>query len=265
MLPIDLPPVVKRGDPGHPDDHNKLREALDVINRGKTEPADLDPYAKKGDIPDLDPYAKKTDIPDTSGLAPKNNPIFTGNVTTPALKITTGAKTGRVWSAKDDTGAGQWSEAAAVEPVWKPWTITDFPAAGWEIGNGTFTGEYFQYGFEVFCRARIVFGSTSKFGTAALRIPLPLPIKQLAVVAALGDSTNIGYQESADPDAVTYLGEMYVEHGETSARMVAFEMAGAGYQQLAPVTRTVPFTWSAGYEIRIPEFHYLTTTAGDSK
>ncbi|MGW6658846.1 hypothetical protein [Rhodococcus sp. NPDC055024] len=43
--------------------------------------------------------------------APKNNPTFTGTVTTPAVKVTTGAGTGKVFTSDGD-GVGSWQAAA---------------------------------------------------------------------------------------------------------------------------------------------------------
>lgn len=45
---------------------------------------------------------------------------------------------------------------------------------GWALGNGTATGKYLQVQKMVYVRARITFGSTSTYGSAALTISLPV-------------------------------------------------------------------------------------------
>jgi hypothetical protein len=64
-------------------------------------------------------------------------------------------------------GTSTWSTPLVDNTAWTDFTPTWTAGAGAAIGNGSMVGRYKQIGKTVFVRYRIVFGSTTNFGSAA--------------------------------------------------------------------------------------------------
>lgn len=105
----------------------------------------------------------------------------------------------------------------------------------WALGNGTITGQYVQLGRLTVGRFRIVFGSTTTFGTKALLVTAPTTMDTLDIFMR-GQALMVDTSASARYDGV-------VGMDADRFAMVARESSGT-YGRFSDVTSTIPFTWA---------------------
>lgn len=105
------------------------------------------------------------------------------------------------------------------------------------INNGTSTGRYRQEGKQVFFTAKIVFGSTSTFGSGSWFLSLPVARASGGVVRASG--------LYIDTSAGTYyIGVNYA--GTTTTIGLAYSAS-----PILAVTPTAPMTWATTDEVEV--------------
>jgi hypothetical protein len=131
------------------------------------------------------------------------------------------------------------SGATDLSAAWTAYTPT-VAGTGWAIGNGTATGAYMQIGKTVHYRALIAFGSTSTYGTAAIRVGLP--VSPIASACQVTTACYVDWSASALYVAATYY--------SVANSAVFLGIVGSSGLFTAP-TSTTPFTWTTTDEIRI--------------
>jgi hypothetical protein len=162
------------------------------------------------------------------------NKTFTGTVTVPDSTIATAKIVdGAVTPAKLQSGTGtSWA--------WQSWTPT---LTGFSLGNGTITAAYCQIGKTVFCRVRLVFGSTTSVSSDPV---FTLPVtssSSYAAAAYLGGGTM--YDSSAPASILAA-----AQWASTTTVSVECLFAGGSYASISGVNSTIPFTWAVNDEVR---------------
>lgn len=131
-------------------------------------------------------------------------------------------------------------------PTWT--AATTNPA----LGNGTLVGRYRRIGRTVLCRIHLVAGSTTTFGSGALRFGLPL---QAATTGA--NLPQGGAAKLLDEGVAWYEAQAYVGSGDSYVQVQSASVSGT-LIKLDFVTATVPFTFGSTDKINIGPFAYET-------
>ena len=116
--------------------------------------------------------------------------------------------------------------------AWTAYTPT-VGGTGWAIGNGTAAGYHRQLGKTVHFRIQITFGSTSTFGSSALRVTAP---------ATGAGYTNTTIAELYDSSAAAHYLAHIIWFSSSTLEVYTVGTNGLG----AGVTSTAPFTWASG-------------------
>jgi len=139
----------------------------------------------------------------------------------------------QIWTHIQNTATDIDTDMAAQLAAWSTyvpvWTSNGTAPS---LGNGTITGRYKQFGKTVIVTIKIVFGSTSTFGTAAYFFSLP--------VAANGLNDFVGSAYMRDTSGTSsghYTGISLVTAASPTV-ITAYE--ASGHTQL---WSTIPVTW----------------------
>jgi hypothetical protein len=197
-------------------------EANAFINEGGTVGGPVQFPAGSVTAPSITP----TGDPDTGIYFPVANNVSIATAGVQRLAINSA---GRIYGT--GTSLGAWT---AYSP-----TIS---GTGWAIGNGTIVAAYCQIGNMVHFRIRVIFGSTSTFGTTGM-------VTQLPSASAVSDFVDHALHGVAyDASAATYYLLNARLQGTGSVMLMAVTSASGA---LGPVISTVPFTWATTDQIRI--------------
>jgi len=110
---------------------------------------------------------------------------------------------------------------------------------GWSLGNGTASGAYIKLGRTVVYRAKVVWGSTSAFGTGGLTLSIPFAAAGAEFVCP------VMYLDSG---SANYLGYGFVDDSASVVTCYAMTAGTAG--RIAQTDNAVPFTWANPDEVR---------------
>ena len=138
------------------------------------------------------------------------------------------------------TGAQAWALTDLIPGAWTTFTAT-VSGTGWAIGNGTQTANYMRVGRLIVFASETTWGSTSTFGSAALRLALPVAAADAERLASGCHATYI------DAGTANYPG--YVLGVDASTVNLRAMGAASTYVDLPAVVSTVPFTWVSGDSI----------------
>lgn len=126
----------------------------------------------------------------------------------------------------------------AYENLTAAWTtyVPDWTSSGTApaIGNGTRSGAYIQVGKLVMVRGRLVFGSTSTFGTGSYRVSVP--------VTASGGSVN-------ESTGSLWLFDNGTQSGIGTCTWVSTTTLWLSTAS-GDITNTSPWTWTTSDQIR---------------
>ena len=106
------------------------------------------------------------------------------------------------------------------------------------LGNATLTGRYAQIGKQVHCYGRIVFGSTSTFGSGTYKFGLPVLAAANAVNSRVGGPVEL-FDTSA---SATGLGRAQITDNNRFAANYGATYLGT----LTAIGPAAPWTWATG-------------------
>lgn len=149
----------------------------------------------------------------------------------PATGGTPTAAWGDILNANFAAIGGAWT---AFTPTWTG--ASSNPA----IGNGTLTGAYNQLGKLLFCRIRLVVGSTTTFGTGEWRFTLPNSLSAAATESVTAFAND-------DSTATCHVARASVAASGTFLTLRSH--GGTGN-----FAATVPFTWATSDVLEIGPF-----------
>lgn len=136
-----------------------------------------------------------------------------------------------------EQGGGRYVPVTAYTPTY----------AGFSLGNGTEAFYYAVSGDMMMIEGRIVFGSTTVFGTSsAVYIPPAYKITTYDLGTVITNLCQITYRETGVQDIIA--------HGKTSNAdriLLLNDLANVTYVKEAIANGSTPFTFASGDEIRI--------------
>ena len=164
-----------------------------------------------------------------------------------ALEAKVGADSSAVTSSLDYKVADHASRLTTLEGRYVPVTSYSPTYVGFTLGNGTDDFYYAVSGDMMMIEGKIIFGSTTTFGTSsAVYIPPAYKITTYTLGTVITNLCQITYRETGVQDIVA--------HGKTSNAdriLLLNDLANVTYLKEAIANGATPFTFASGDEIRI--------------
>lgn len=134
--------------------------------------------------------------------------------------------------------------------AWQSWSPTP---TNFTLGNGTMTGNYIQIGKTVFCKLKIVLGSTSVMGTnPTFTVPVtPTSYYTTNTIMSLGLISMV-------TAGLTYNGYVTLDAGTTYLRPLVMKSDSTYVGQATSLTAAVPGAWTTSDFLYIQAIYEAT-------